>query len=477
MIAPYHSFQRALRPSHLVAIAVAGWLVCAPAAQGQTITSRPVVQPLPSQDTQRLNRALIELAKAPSSVPALLEAGNAALAINDLDAALGFFKRLTDLEPENEPATLGLARVYLRSGRPVMAYLYFDAAKARGAGALAIGSDLALTLDLLGDHAAAQDAYLRQIDESPNDNEARRRLAVSYAISGRASAFETTLRPLVERRDFAAFRARAFGLAIMGKQERASAIAEAVMPPVLAREITPYLEFMPRLTPSQQAAAANLGIFPRAADIGQDPPAVVAYRNRLAQEPSAPLAQGKTDGPDGPQEGIGLDESLVPAGVPLGEFALDGTAPVPMTAPDAAAMQAASQPDADGVPKPEPEPEPESDAVSEPAPLAEAGPAAKPEPEPEPVRHPSRIWVQLATGRDLEALRFDWRRFTRKAPGLLGDFTAHTVPWGQANRLLAGPIDSRESARELINALKQNGFDTFRYISPQGTQIQELEAR
>ena len=115
------------------------------AASAQVTTSRPVVQPLPPQDTQRLNLALVELAKEPRSVPRLLEAGNAALAVNDLDAALGFFKRLSEIEPENEPATLGLARVYMRSGRPVMALLYFDAAQSRGAGPLAIGSDQALT--------------------------------------------------------------------------------------------------------------------------------------------------------------------------------------------------------------------------------------------------------------------------------------------------------------------------------------------
>ena len=179
-------------------------------------------------------------------MPALTEAGNAALAVNDLESALGFFKRLTDLEPENEAGTLGLARVYLRSGRPVMALLYFDAAQSRGAGPLAVGSDQALTYDLLGDQPSAQQAYLRLIEASPKDEEARRRLALSYAISGDEPKFETTLRPLIERRDFAAFRARTFGLAILGKQERAAAIADAVMPKALAQRVPPYLEFMPR---------------------------------------------------------------------------------------------------------------------------------------------------------------------------------------------------------------------------------------
>ena len=88
--------------------------------------------------------------------------------------------------------------------------------------------------------------------------------------------------------------------------------------------------------------------------------------------------------------------------------------------------------------------------------------------------HPARIWVQLATGRDVKALGFDWRRFARKAPEELSGFTAHTVPWGQANRLLAGPLESRSAARDLVNALKRKGIDTFLYASPEGTKIQEL---
>lgn len=98
-----------------------------------------------------------------------------------------------------------------------------------------------------------------------------------------------------------------------------------------------------------------------------------------------------------------------------------------------------------------------------------------PEPEPAPPAHPRRIWVQLATGRDTDALRFDWRRIQRSAPDLLGRFKPHVTPWGQANRLLAGPIASREAARELINALAEKGVETFSYTSPEGTEIQELK--
>ena len=92
---------------------------------------------------------------------------------------------------------------------------------------------------------------------------------------------------------------------------RAKAIADAVMPRTLAQRITPYLEFMPRLTAAQQAAAANLGIFPRAADIGRDSPALLAYqRDNLGVMPvtSRLVVKG----------GALLDDRLAPTGKPLG---------------------------------------------------------------------------------------------------------------------------------------------------------------
>lgn len=105
----------------------------------------------------------------------------------------------------------------------------------------------------------------------------------------------------------------------------------------------------------------------------------------------------------------------------------------------------------------------------------EAPPEPKPEPKPEPPKHPSRHWVQVATGTDRSALRFDWRRFARKAPNLLGDYKPHVVEWGQANRLLAGPVKSAKEAREMVNALKEQGVDSFTYTSPEGQEIDQLQ--
>ncbi len=438
------------------------------AAQGST--SREVVQALPSPEIQRLNRALMELARQPNSASALLEAGDAALAVDDFDGAIGFYGRARDIAPDNARVTLGLARVYLRTGRPLEAIPLFEQAEAQGGAPRILLSDQALAFDLVGDQEAAQSAYIRALGLNPQDDETRRRYALNRAISGDAAGFSSLLAPLIEARDTGAIRARAFGLAILGEQERAEAIVNASMPGDLAARINPYLAYMPRLTAVQQAAAANLGIFPRAADIGREDPRIA----RFAREGAA-------------------GSRLEPVGEPLGsrtptvssEVVQATTAPTPRPTPAPTSSNDAPAPAATQVRV--------ADAFADldggelPIPSASGGSvdlaaieipreaAPQPPAEPAPPANPARIWVQLATGRDLEALGFDWRRFVRRTDGLLNDFKPHTTPWGQANRLLAGPLDSNDDARALINALAEKGIETFRYNSPEGTEIQVLD--
>ena len=279
----------------LLALGVGLCLAWSAPASAQDVVSQPVVQPLPSTEVQRLNRALVALAKSPQDRDSLIEAGQAALGIDDLEAAIGFFGRAAEVDPGHPGAAQGLGSVYLRAGRAGEALVQFDRALASGADERGVLTDRALTLDLVGENAVAQASYMRALELDPGNDEARRRLAVSHAITGNRARFEDTLRPLLDRRDVAAQRARAFGLAIMGDTDRAGAIVEQVMP----RDIA---------TRPQQAAAANLGIFPRAADIGRDDPRLA----RFAVEERA-------------------DSRLAPAGAPLGSR--PAPVPVPVSVP------------------------------------------------------------------------------------------------------------------------------------------------
>ena len=100
-------------------------------------------------------------------------------------------------------------------------------------------------------------------------------------------------------------------------------------------------------------------------------------------------------------------------------------------------------------------------------------PPEKPKPK-EPVKpvHPSRVWVQVATGKNAKALGFDWRRISRGGGDTLAKLKPHTTRWGEAHRLLAGPVDTREKAQAMVRELKGKGIDSFLYVSPEGEEIQ-----
>ncbi|MEM6475207.1 MAG: SPOR domain-containing protein [Pseudomonadota bacterium] len=521
-------------------------------AQAQNTTSRPVVQPLPSAEVRDLNQILGQLARRPRDLDTLVEAGNASLKLDDLDAAIGFFGRAEEVSPNNPRVKMGMAAVFLRSGRAIEALSLFAEAEAAGATPRDVLSDRGLAYDLVGDQVRAQALYREALRIDPKDNTTVRRLAVSEAIVGEQLAFEATLRPLIEKRDFAAFRAQAFGLAILGEQDRAAAIASAVMPRDLAANITPYLSFMPRLTKGQQAAAANLGIFPKPADIGREDPRIAGF---AAETPDAV-------GEAGAQLARSATSRLEPAGEPFGqsvdtqsEAELEAAAQRAALSAEASTLpvQASAEAEredaiaappveenavvvaeaAEVVPPPQPGFDlaagsaPASDAANpvirvtevestEPAPTIPASSApveAEPsfadafaefgtagaEPrnesedavdlesieirrdgeqsaaEPAGPENPSRIWIQVATGKDRAALAYDWRRIARKAPELLGDFEPHVVAWGQSNRLLAGPVSTRTAARQLVRDLGEAGVDTFAYTSPEGTEIEQLK--
>ncbi|MEE1877326.1 SPOR domain-containing protein [Altererythrobacter litoralis] len=430
-------------------------------------TSREVVQSLPTPEVERLRAALQRLATEAESVDALIDAGDASLAVGDLEASLGFFGRALELSSENARAKLGLASVYLRSRRPLDALQMFAEAERAGASTADFLDDLGLVQDLVGNNAQAQQSYRTMLATKPGDDETRRRLAISLAISGDRAGFEAALLPLLQRQDLAAHRARAFGLAILGDTKEAAALTGQLMPPDLASRMTPYLDYMPRLTRAQQAAAANLGIFPRAAEIGRDDPNIA----RVASSADRSAAKA--------------DDRLAPRGTPLGERTPARTSPATQQPEASSRLAQVSREQASA------QPASVSEAFTE-----LAGPVSasrrpgegavditaieipresREPPKPAPRAHPSRHWVQLATGRDRDALSFDWRRMARKAPDLLGERSPYVVRWGQANRLLAGPFPTQDAAREMVRALRQQGFDSFTYTSPAGEKIIELK--
>ena len=441
-------------PALLCVLAVAAVPAPAVPTNAQQTASREVSQALPSAEVEELRNALQRLARQPQSAQALVDAGDASLALDDYSAAEGFYARALQISPSSAAAKLGLASVFLKTRQPVEALQMFAEAERAGASVDAILGDWGLAQDLVGNNELAQQSY-RAFLAKEQDDEVTRRLAISQAIAGQRDAFEATLRPLLTRQDLAAFRARAFGLAILGDTDQAARLANQLLPPDLSSRMAPYFEFMPRLTKSQQAAAANLGIFPRAAEIGRDDPQMAS----LGRGEDPRIAR--------------FDQRLAARGTPLGTR-VDTSSPEPSGESRLAriAREQASVADAfSGFIAPEELPAAASDGAVDISTIE----IPREQSKPEPPQHPSRHWVQMATGRDIGALRFDWRRMMRRAPELLDGREAYSTPWGQANRLLTGPFASRDEARQLVRELRQQGFDSFSYTSAEGEKINIIQ--
>ncbi len=612
-----------------------GWALCALAfaalgaaasplhAQTAEAESRPVVQPLPPAGVSDLNSALRRLASNTRDLGALIDAGNASLQLNDVDAAIGFFGRADELSPGNAQVKLGLAGAFVRSERPLEALRLFDEAERAGASNIMLAADRGLAYDLVGDPTSAQMHYRKALASRPTD-EIIRRMAISQAIAGDRAGFEKTLYPLLEKRDLSGYRTRAFGLAILGDEAEAVKIAEAVMPAQLSARITPYLRYMKRLTTAQQAAAANLGAFPRAAQIGRDDPRIAQYTppERPAAAADTPLApQGEPLGPrpqtdtrsqrrrpdrstssvsnssrkaraarndpsrasdplqrtqaprvvsvqrpvEAPKQAVAAPAQLAPVAstpvtqqpdrvaansssstlaavvaqqsqpvaqpvnepprslpprgeLPPTQVAQGGTPASPgfdlarVTSQPAvqAPVQAAVQAPVQAAPQQiaaqiVAAPAERAIEARPPASVADAfaglaavptapdisgavditsikpprekaqEPAPKPVPKPVPPRHPSRFWVQVATGKDLKALAFDWRKMGRNSPDNLAKQEAYVAQWGQTRRLLTGPYDTLKAAQAAVAALKKAGMDSFTFTSSEGEEVEKLK--
>ncbi|MEO6041440.1 MAG: SPOR domain-containing protein [Croceibacterium sp.] len=309
------------------------------------LLSAPVmaqVQPSHAADTARLNEALRTLARSPQSVDALIAAGEASLKLEDISGALGFLRRAETINGQDPRVKAGLASVLVRQRQPLEALRLFTEASQAGALSLIHVADRGLAYDLIGDNRRAQQDYAVALAAGA-DSVVSRRLALSQAIAGDQASSDATLLPLLQRKDLAAYRTRAFALAIVGRGEEAVSIAETMLPASLSGRMAPYLRYMPRLTRAQQAAAANLGAFPRPEEIGRDDPALAAYAASIGV-------------PAGAASGVrSADARLAPSGPPMGRAA------PPQVAVAAPRVRAAISPSAAPAP-----------AVSAPAPSAPA---------------------------------------------------------------------------------------------------------
>jgi Flp pilus assembly protein TadD len=366
-----------------------------------------------------LARYVRTLASSPRDFTALIGAGRAALALGDNQAAAGFFARADEVSPRSPLPQAGMGAVSVANGEASAALPYFTRAQQLGAPLATFGTDRGLAYDLLGRQAEAQADYRASLGGTDSD-EARRRLALSLAISGKQAEALQTLAPLQSRGDAAAARVRAFVLALAGDTAGAMVAIDAAMPGSWSR-VAPFLKQLPSLAPAQKAAAVNLGIFPDAS--------------------GAAIAGGY-------QQSTSIDRL---AGIEnLLRSAPAAPAP-PVTPPPVPSWQSA----------------PSTQLAS--APVVRRAPAAPISSAP---AKPKKIWLQLASGPNADALPGQFQRIKAKNPELFGGIKGYVAKSPDRARLLIGPFRSSSDAETFAEGLES--VNAFRWTNTDADSIQPI---
>jgi Flp pilus assembly protein TadD len=407
----------------LLACAGVGVVSTAPAsAQGS-------YSPYNESAASALARYVRNLASDPKDFDSLIGAGRAALDLGDTQAAAGFFARADDVNPRSPLPQAGMGAVSVANGNAQGALPYFRRAQQLGAALATIGCDLGLAYDLLGKQAAAQADY-RAALSGPDADEARRRLALSLAISGDKDEAFAALAPLMAQRDAAAGRTRAFVLALTGDAKDAMVVADAAMPGSWAR-VAPFLQRLPTLQPGQKAAAVNLGIFP---DFGK-----TAYAYNAAPPPNY-------------------------------------AAPAPTVTASVSTDRLAAVDDLLRQPAPPPPVQPSRKAPPRSTQVAYSTPVIRQQPAPQRSSQfpPQKIWLQLASGPNAAALPSQFARIRSRDRDLFDGITGYVAESPDRARLVIGPFRSASDADTFAADLETVSVNAFKWTNSPTDQIVPL---
>lgn len=363
-------FRRALGLA-AIALAMSGGHACAQTADE-------------NRDADALAADMRLLAANPLDIEALVTAGELTLRMGDNTAAAGFFGRAEKLDPLNPRVKAGLGSLLVRAERPGEALRRFQEAEARGLDPGKYAADRGLAFDLIGEQERAQRDYRLALRAHPDD-EITRRYALSMGISGRKKEALDLLDPLLRRSDRAAWRDRAFILAMSGDRDGAQKIANSMMSPGLGAGLAPFFDRLPTLSAADRAFAVNFGELLATPERIADARMVPALP-RLGPDPTAPRVLAAADQPkprpivqdDGKQrKKHKRDQDLAPA------------VPAPKPAPPVeVALNPPSYVPPRAVPTPAPPPAPR---------VVYAAPAPTPRPTPAPTPLPPPVKVAEAT--------------------------------------------------------------------------------
>jgi tetratricopeptide (TPR) repeat protein len=388
------------------------------------------------------------LAIDPRNYQALVGAGKAALDTGDVEAAVGFYGRAEEVNPRSWVPKIGQGAALLQMMEPASALQAFAQAERLGASAQAVALERGLAFDLMGQQERAQADY-RLVLGGIDRDEARRRLALSLAISGKRLEALTTLDLLLARRDRGAIRARAFVLALTGDVDGArSAVSGAL--PGLAGTMDPFLRRLASLRPIDKAAAVHLGVMPGSggATLAQNSPAP-SYAPPSYPAPSNPVPSYQR-----PTYSISAAPVTI-APQARGDRLADIDRLLAPSTPITAVPQASTT-----------TPPPSSVRVASATPRASAAAPAR-----------RRFWVQLASGRDPGSLPDQFRRLASRHRDVFEGLSGFVAEEPDRARLLVGPFKSAADAETFAEDLASVDVDASQWTSAPGQAVRKLPAQ
>lgn len=371
-----------------------------------------------------LARYVRELASDPKDFDSLIGAGKAALQLGDAQAAAGFFARADDVNPRSPLPQAGMGAVSVANGEPQAALPYFKRAQQLGLPLSSFACDRGLAYDLMGQQSQAQADY-RMALAGRDAEEARRRLALSLAIGGDRNGALEALAPLSAKGDSGVARVRAFVLALTGDSASAMSAINAAMPGS-AYGVAPLLQRLPALSAAQKAAAVNFGIFPDSNG--------VAYASAAPVRPMSTAAAVTSVSTD---RLSGIDSLL-------------RTPPAPAAS---AAPQAAWHPPLQLAYAPHPAPG-----------LAQRAPGS----------FQPGIWLQLASGSDVDSLTEQFRRMRAKNPDVFQGIKPYVARGSDGARLVVGPFRGKSDADTFSEDLETIGVEPLQWSNSQADRIAPL---
>jgi Flp pilus assembly protein TadD len=405
---------------------------CVCAFSAAAVSAQGSYSPYNESPSAALARYVRNLASDPKDFESLIGAGKSALEIGDAQAAAGFFARADEVNPRSPLPQAGMGAVSVANGEPQAAIPYFKRAQQLGGSVSDFACDRGLAYDLMGQQAQAQSDYRTALSGQDSD-EARRRLALSLAISGNRAGALDMLAPLSAKGDTGVARVRAFVLALTGDSNAAMLAINAVMPGASAN-VAPFLQRLPGLSAGQKAAAVNLGIFP---DSGETAYAYAAPTRILAQ-PTSPTSTGSVT-----TERLSSVDALLrntPAPAPV--------QPAPMPA------QPGFQPQAVQVAY-----------VPTPPPVTVQRTAAVVQP---------KLWLQLASSQDVDDLATKFRRLKTKSPDLFDGIKPYVLKSADRARLLVGPFRGDSDATIFAEDLESLGVTASKFTNSESDRIAPL---